>query len=157
MVYQTLMSALNNLISEVKRHLNLQPSVKLQDIVLKINDTSLVMTDTSDATATAADIAKGVVAFNAKGKVVGTNSFQNVPRNTFYKCASVHTESNTWDGYKLKIISDWDQSGMMVASLQYSTTLTSGLSYSVKVPEVDKVYTPDALLEINISNYGGQL
>lgn len=57
----------------------------------------------------------------------------------FYKCASVDTSAKTWTGYKA-VLTDGVYS--------FEETLTTGLSYSAVEPEVGKVYSADALIEV---------
>ena len=56
-----------------------------------------------------------------------------------YKCASVDTSAKTWTGYKA-VLTDGVYS--------FEETLTTGLSYSAVEPEVGKVYSADALIEV---------
>lgn len=139
------MDALTKLLSEVKRHLSIDYPIRLADIVLKFSDTSITIIDTSDATATAADIAKGKVAFNAEGKVTGIATFAQAKKNTFYKCAAVDQQNHTWSGYK--VLEGYDSS-TYEDYIKFDTTLTEGLIYIQNKPEVDKCYSPNALFQI---------
>ena len=125
-------------------------------------------TDVSDTTATAADVLAGAVFHDSTGAVTtGTiptvsasvtsgavvvpagyipNS-QSFPvsggATDFYKCATVDTVNLTWTGYKAIFDS-------VTNTYRFSSTITSGLTYTVITPTVGKVYADGALIEAKL-------
>lgn len=63
----------------------------------------------------------------------------------YYKCATVDTTTNTWTGYEL-ILTD--------GKYTVSSDVTTGLIYTSVTPELDSVYSEDALIEVR-SYYDG--
>lgn len=71
--------------------------------------------------------------------VAVTNLSVTATSIAFYKCAAIDTVTKTWTGYKT-ILTD--------GVYTFEESITSGLTYTVITPVIDRVYTADALCEI---------
>ena len=90
-------------------------------------------TFTSDADAAAEDIAKGKTAYVNGEKVTGNLEF------SYYKCAFVDTERNTWKGYK----------AILSNGVYHFSDVLSVLSYGEGfTPSVNGIYDKKALVQV---------
>ena len=64
---------------------------------------------------------------------------------TFYKCTSVNTSTKTWAGKRV-ILSNGEYS--------FESNVTGNLSFTTAVPEVDQIYTENALARIQLLSVG---
>lgn len=63
-----------------------------------------------------------------------------------YKCASVDTSAKTWTGYKAVLTS---------GIYSFSSSVTTGLQFTVELPVVGNIYTYDALVKVSHVYTGG--
>lgn len=90
-------------------------------------------TFTADATATAAEIADGMIAYANGQKIIGSGKFN------FYKCASVDANSHTWLGYKAIFMDGIYSFESTLSSLSYGDSFT---------PAVGGIYNDNCLVQV---------
>lgn len=98
---------------------------------------------------TGAQTIKGDADLLPENIAVGKNIFgiagSHKGSTEFYKCASVSTTTKTWSGYRAIL-----NGGVY----SFEKTVTSGLRYTSVAPEVNQVYSSDALVSVS-SLYDG--